>query len=137
MVPIATTHHCSDGWLTSQYPLLLHTIVVRSVFCPSLLYYNCSNTVLVMDQLPTVTYDPLLQWCAVVVGKKHYDQNLKKEAAKEESSNKVPKCHHCNDWGHIAFKARLTKKGNDDVILYTYIRITHYTSFMSILLTYR
>jgi hypothetical protein len=48
-------------------------------------------------------------------------ENPKKEVAKEESSNKGPKCHHCNDWGHIrkeclGFKTWLAKKGNDDVI---------------------
>jgi hypothetical protein len=31
-------------------------------------------------------------------GKKPYE-NPKKEGAKEEYSNKGPKCHHCNDWG--------------------------------------
>jgi hypothetical protein len=56
--------------------------------------------------------------------KKPYE-NPKKEGAKEESSNKGLKCHHCNDWGHIrrecaGFKAWLTKKGNDDVISFTY-----------------
>jgi hypothetical protein len=30
--------------------------------------------------------------------KKPYEPT-KKEGAKEESSNKGPKCHHCNDWG--------------------------------------
>jgi hypothetical protein len=33
-------------------------------------------------------------------GKNTYE-NPKKEGAKEVSSNKGPKCHHCNDWGHI------------------------------------
>jgi hypothetical protein len=52
-------------------------------------------------------------------GKKPYE-NPKKESAKEESSNKGPKFHHCNDWGHIrrdcvGFKAWFAKKGNDDV----------------------
>jgi hypothetical protein len=45
----------------------------------------------------------------------------KKEGCKEESSNKGPKCHHCNDWGHIRrdcprFKVWLAKKGNNDII---------------------
>jgi hypothetical protein len=53
-------------------------------------------------------------------GKKPYEPS-RKEGAKEESSNKGPKCHHCNDWGHIRrdcprFMAWLAKKGNDDVI---------------------
>jgi hypothetical protein len=53
-------------------------------------------------------------------GKKPYE-NPKKEATKQESLNKDPKCHHCNDWGYIrrdciGFKARLAKMGNDDAI---------------------
>jgi hypothetical protein len=48
-------------------------------------------------------------------GKKPYEPP-KKEGIKEESSNKGPKCHHCNYWGHIrrdcpGFKAWLAKKG--------------------------
>jgi hypothetical protein len=42
-------------------------------------------------------------------------ENPKKEDAKEEFSNKGPKCHHCNDWGYIrrdcaGFKAWVAKR---------------------------
>jgi hypothetical protein len=52
--------------------------------------------------------------------KKPYE-NPNKEVAKEESSNKGPMYHYCNDWGNIrwdyvGFEAWLTKKGNDDII---------------------
>jgi hypothetical protein len=54
------------------------------------------------------------------MGKKSYEPP-KKEGAKEEFSDKGPKCHHCNDWEHIrrdcpVFKAWLAKKDNNDII---------------------
>jgi hypothetical protein len=59
----------SDGQMTLAYQSLLGATVAMSVFYPSLLSYNYSDTLLAMVQLLiiTVTYDTLLQYLFVVV----------------------------------------------------------------------
>jgi hypothetical protein len=64
-----TKDYSSHGQMTSWCTSLLQTIVVIDIFCPSLLCYHCSDTVVATDQLPviTVAYRLMSQWLFIVV----------------------------------------------------------------------
>jgi hypothetical protein len=69
MMSVTSRHHSSDEQLTSLCPSPLQTIVEMVVFYQLLLYYHCSDMVVVTCRLPmaTMAYDPLLQCLLVVV----------------------------------------------------------------------
>jgi hypothetical protein len=52
---IATVDSNSDGQMTSAHPSLLGAIIATDAFCPSLLSYHCSDTLVATDQLSMTT----------------------------------------------------------------------------------
>jgi hypothetical protein len=80
---------------------------------PSLLCYHCSDAVLATRPLPVVTmaYDPLLQWCAVVVYVRTFPPWLhhflwRLDTERGEESGRSPE-----DSGRVAFSLHLEASG--------------------------
>jgi hypothetical protein len=71
-MPVTILDSSSDGRMVTTHPSLLGATIATSVFCSSLLSYNCSNTLVATDRLPVA----IMIYMFVVVSIFAYDYIL-------------------------------------------------------------